>query len=120
MKTALLDITEWDIVLDAAGNLAIATEPYQHAQDVASAIKLFLGELWYDTSKGVPYFTDVLGHAPPITYFQSLIEKAALTVPGVVKATCTISSLEDRTVTGAVTFTTDAGSTGTVAIGQQV
>jgi len=117
MKTALLDITEWDIVLDAAGNLAIATEPYQFAQDVASAIKLFLGELWYDINKGVPYFTDVLGHNPPITYFQALMEAAALTVPGVMAATCNIFQLENRTLSGEVRFTTATGQTGIVAIG---
>jgi hypothetical protein len=117
MKTALLDITEWDLVLDAAGNLAIAEAPYQFAQDVASALKLFLGELWYDISKGVPYFTDVLGHNPPITYFQALMESAALTVPGVVQATCTITELQNRTITGEVRFTTSTGQTGTVAIG---
>jgi hypothetical protein len=117
MKTALLDNSEWDIVLNAAGNLAIATEPYQFAQDVASALKLFLGELWYDTSKGVPYFTDVLGHSPPITYFQALMEGAALTVPGVVKSACTILELENRTITGEVRFTTATGLTGTVSVG---
>jgi hypothetical protein len=118
MKTALLDTVLWDLVLDAAGDLAIASEPYQHAQDVASAIKLFLGELWYDTEKGVPYFTDVLGQSPPISYFQALMEKAALTVPGVESATCTITNIENRTVTGEVKFTTVAGETGVVAIGQ--
>ncbi len=118
MKTLLLDTDKWDCVLDSGANWAIATEPYQVAQDVASAIRLFLGECWYDTSKGVPYLTDVLGHSPPPTYFQTLIENAALTVPTVVSATCTIASLEDRTVTGDVTFTTDNGQTQTIVIGQ--
>lgn len=117
MKTALLDRTEWDLVLDAAGNLAIASEPYQLAQDVASAVRLFAGELWYDLRKGVPYFSDVLGHSPPITYFQALMESAAMTVPGVVAATCDITSRDNRTVTGEIRFTTDTGETGTVAIG---
>jgi hypothetical protein len=119
MKTALLDNTAWDLVLDAAGDLAIATEPYQFAQDVASAIRLFLGELWYDTTKGVPYMTDILGHNPPITYFQALMEQAAFTVPGVDTAVCTISELQDRTITGEVRFTTLTGQTGTVTIGAQ-
>lgn len=118
MKTALLSVAQWDICLDAGGNLAIATEPYQFAQDVASAIRLFLGELWYDTSKGVPYFTEVLGQAPPIGFFETLMERAALTVPGVISADCTIESVENRTVKGAVTFTTADGQTATVAIGQ--
>lgn len=117
MKTMLLDTVAWDAVLDAAGNLAIATEPYQFAQDVASAIKLFLGELWYSNQTGVPYFSEILGHNPPITFFQALIERAALTVPGVTAATCTISAFQDRTITGTVLFTTAAGATGTVTIG---
>lgn len=117
MKTALLDTSQWDLVLDAAGNLAIATAPYQTAQDVASALRLFFGELWYDTSKGVPYFTDILGQSPPPDYFRTLMERAALTVPGVVAATCTIESVENRTVKGNVKFTTSDGQTQTVAVG---
>lgn len=118
MKSLLLDTVAWDIVLDSGANWAIATEPYQVAQDVASAVRLFLGELGYDTSRGVPYLTDVLGHSPPPTYFQTLIENAALTVPTVVSTTCTIASLEGRTVTGDVTFTTSNGQTQTIVIGQ--
>jgi hypothetical protein len=102
--------------LDAAGNIAVASEPYSRAQDVASAIRLFLGELWYDDSKGVPYFQQILGRTPPIEIFKEHMVKAALTVPGVVSASCVINSFEGRTVTGAVTFVSDNGTTGTVAI----
>jgi hypothetical protein len=116
MKTLLLDNTEWDLLLDAGGNLAIATDPYSLAQDVASALKLFAGELWYDTSQGVPYFADVLGRTPPITYFQELMTKAAMSVPGVVSAECTIQAFENRTVTGQVLFRTSTGQTGTVSL----
>jgi hypothetical protein len=116
VKTLLLDTSAWDCVLDAAGNWAVASDPYQHSQDVASAIKLFLGELWYDVSKGVPYLTEVLGQSPPLTYFQSLIEQAALTVPGVVSASCEVTSLENRTVQGTVRFRTSTGATGSVVI----
>ena len=61
MNTLLLDRTVWDLVLDAGGNIARASNPYAVAQDVASAIKLFRGELFYDTAKGIPYWTEVLG-----------------------------------------------------------
>lgn len=114
MKTLLLDVTGWDLLTDAAGNIALASEPYARAQDVASALKLFLGELWYDVTKGVPYFEDILGHTPPVTYFQELMVKAALTVPGVTSAECTIQSFENRRVTAQVTFRTTTGQTGTV------
>lgn len=116
MKTLLLDNTLWDLCLDAAGNIAVATEPYQRAQDVASAIKLFLGELWYNVEPGVPYFQQILGKAPPIQLFKEHMVRAALTVPGVANAQCVIESFQDRTVKGAVTFTADDGTTGTVAI----
>lgn len=116
MKTLLLDTTAWDLVLDATGNIAVATEPYQLSQDVASAIKLFAGELWYDTSKGVPYFSTILGKAPPIEFFKEQMVRAAKTVPGVVGASCVIQSFEDRTVTGYVKFTAADGTTGTVSL----
>lgn len=116
MKTLLLDLTGWDVLLDAAGNLAIAQAPYQRAQDVASALRTFLAEVWYDVSVGIPYFQQILGHTPPLTVFQEMMIAAAMTVPGVVSAECTIEAFEDRRVTGQVTFTTDDGQTQTVAL----
>lgn len=118
MNTLLLDIGEWDLVLDASRNIAMARPPYARAQDVASALRLFAGELWYDTSKGVPYFAQILGHTPPLTLFQEFMIAAALTVPGVIAAQCQIESFQGRTVTGSVTFQTVDGTTGTVSIGQ--
>ncbi|TAL90896.1 MAG: hypothetical protein EPN62_00740 [Candidimonas sp.] len=102
MKTLLLDRTAWDLVLDASGNIALASNPYAIAQDVASAVKLFKGELWYDTTKGIPYFQEILGQWPPIALIRAYVEKAALTVPEVVQAQCTIVSTTDRTITGRV------------------
>ena len=104
MDTLLLDQTDWDLLTDSNNNIALASNPYAIAQDVASALRLFLGELWYDTTKGVPYFTEILGHAPPITVLKQYLVVAALTVPEVVQARCIIQSfsMEDRTVTGQV------------------
>lgn len=116
MKTLLLDLDQWDLLLNAGGDLAIATAPYQVAQDVASAVRTFLGEAWYDTGLGVPYFQTILGKTPPLTLFQELIVAAAETVPDVVSAECTITAFADRRVTGQVTFTTNNGQTGTVAL----
>lgn len=102
MKTLLLDQSRWDLCLDAGGNLAVATEPYAVAQDVASAIRLFLGELWYDTTKGVPYFGQILGKFPPAPFLRQQFIRAALTVPGVTSAQCSLSSIRDRTLSGQV------------------
>lgn len=102
MNTLLLDRTVWDLVLDSSGNIALAADPYAQAQDVASAIKTFLGECWYDTTIGIPYFEDVLGQDPPIPIIEGLIEEAALTVPGIVRAKATITAFEDRQIQGQV------------------
>lgn len=108
MKTLLLDRTPWDLTLDVSGNIAAATDPYSLAQDAASAIRLFLGELWYNTTKGVPY-KQILGQAPNISYLKSKFVAAALTVPGVVAAVCFITSIEGRKVSGQVQVTDENG-----------
>lgn len=110
--TLLLDIDSWDLCVDANGNIAVAKDPYSMAQDVASAIKLFKGELYYDTSRGVPYLDGTLGDSPPISLLKAQMEDAAKSVPGVVDAKCTISDFSNRKVSGTVAFTTVAGTTG--------
>jgi hypothetical protein len=113
-NTLLLDQTEWDLVIDSAGNIAMASPQYALAQDVASAVRLFLGELWYDTTKGIPYFEDVLGHLPPLSLMRAYIENAALTVPGVVSARCIISAFESRQIVGQVEFIDETGASNNV------
>lgn len=113
-NTLLLDRTAWDLVLDSSGNIALAAPPYALAQDVASAIKLFLGELWYDTTKGIPYFEDILGKLPPPSLLIGQMERAALTVPGVVSAQCIIDAFDAREVRGQVQFIDESGNTGAI------
>lgn len=116
-KTPLLDQTAWDLVLDSSGNIAVASPPYALAQDVASAVKLFIGELYYDTKKGIPYFEWLLGRTPPSSMIVELIRKAALTVPGVVSAQVSITSFDRaaRTPTGQIFFTDESGATTNVS-----
>lgn len=115
-NTLLLVTDAWDICLDSGGNIAMARPPYALAQSVANAIRLFRGELWFDTRPGVPYFETVLGHAPPVSYFESEMVRAALTVPGVVSAQCVIEGVDARTLTGQVSFTSTDGTTQTVQL----
>jgi hypothetical protein len=111
-NTLLLDNTTWDLLTDSAGNIAMATEPYALSQDVASAIKLYKAELWYDVAKGIPYFEQIWGKSPPINVFKEYMVAAALTVPGVLKARCVIASFsrETRNVDGTVFFIDQAGN----------
>lgn len=117
MKTLLLVTDAWDLCLDAAGNIAAAEAPYARAQDVASALRLFAAELWYDVSKGIPYWQDILGKAPPAVVFEQYMVRAALTVPGVVSAQCAIESIEGRRLVGQVTFTAADGTIDNVPLG---
>lgn len=124
MDTMLLAVDTWDLCLDASGNIARASVPYALAQDVASALRTFIAEVWYDDTLGIPYFQKILGKSPPITVFQALMEQTALTaVPKtadvyVVSATCIIQSFSvaTRVITGQVQFTDSNGQTGTVSI----
>lgn len=111
MRTMLLSVDLWDLVTDAAGNIAVADAPYALAQDAASAIKLFRGELYFNTLLGVPYFPLILGEAPPEQIMKEQFERAALRVPGVVSAECVITSIEDREVRGQVKITSETGET---------
>ena len=109
MRTLLLDSTNWDLVIDAGGNIAVADVPYAYAQDAASAIRLFLGECWYDTTKGISYWQDILGKAPPLNYMRQKFETAALTVPGILSAKCFFLQINNRVVTGQVQISDQEG-----------
>ena len=98
------------MTLDAFGNIAVASDPYSMAQDAASAIRLFNGELYYDTSKGVRYFEDILGEAPPLPLLKAELSDAAMTVPGVTFAQAFIVVTDDRVVMGQVQCTSRAGN----------
>jgi len=115
LNTMLLDRTAWDLVLDVAGNIALASNPYAVAQDVASAVKLFKGELFYNTVPGVPYWQEFLGHQPPLALVRDQVQRAAMTVPEVASAICTLTSFNDRALAGSVEITLQDGTTQTVS-----
>jgi hypothetical protein len=115
-STMLLDALSWDWVVDANGNWAVAGPPYSQAQDAASAIRLFLGELYYDTTQGVPY-SRILGQAMNLPLLKASLVAAAKTVPGVVSAVVFLSSIADRTVSGQVQITNSSGQTAAASFG---
>ena len=119
MSTAMynsmaLGIGPWDLCLDSSRNIAMVSPPYSLAQDVASAVRLFLGELWYDQTQGIPYWTKILGKLPPTALLIQYIVQQALTVSGVVSAQCLINSFNDRAVAGQIIFTDESGQSTTV------
>ena len=105
MDTILLGRATWDLVLDVDGNIAVASEPYSLAQDAASAIKTFAGEVYFDTTLGVPYLSQIFGKNPPIALMKAQFEAAALTVPDVTSAQCFLSKISGRSIAGQIQVT---------------
>lgn len=101
MSSLYLNPRTWDLVADVNGNIALAGPPYSDAQDAACQIKLWRGELYYDTSQGVPWW-NVYGELPPLNYVRTQLENAALLVPDVVSARVLFSSFTSRIISGQV------------------
>ena len=97
----------WDLYTDSFGNIAQNTQAAAVAQDVASAIKLFLCELYYDTTQGVPYNGQIFSQTYNAAIINSAIQQAALSVPNVVDAVASVTNQNSagqptRNVTGTV------------------
>lgn len=110
MSTLLLDIAAWDLCVDSSLNIALATSDYAIAQNVACALRLFKGELWYDTAAGLPYLQQLLGRNLPASLVKAQFVAAALTVPDVATAVCFIKSIANRVLTAQVQVTTTTGA----------
>jgi hypothetical protein len=106
---------DWDIGLDERGNLAIFDGAEALAQDAASAIRLFKGELWFDTRPGVPYFESILGKRPALSFIRARFVAAALRVPGIVRAEVFFTAWEDRKLSGQVQVYDRLGNVGSAS-----
>lgn len=111
--TLFLRPDNWDLELDASGNIAVATSVYQQAQDIASAGRTFTGDLYYDTATGIPYDTEILGQTGfPLALYKMYLEEAAKSIDGVVSAQALVRAEDRRHVTGAIVFTNEDNQTG--------
>lgn len=101
--TLLLDRPTWDLCLTANGDIAVASEPYSMEQDVASECRIFEGECYYDTTRGISYFS-ILGRPIPVQLLKQSLIAAAKRVPGVNDATVYLNELTPRSFGGQVQF----------------
>ena len=117
MRTLFLMPDTWDLTLDTSGNIATATDVYQQAQDIASAGRTFVGDLYYDTTVGIPYFQSILGTKGfPLALYKMYIEDAAKSVPGVVTAQAELGLNAQRQATGYISFTNDQDQQGQIQL----
>jgi hypothetical protein len=109
--TLLLDQGTWDLCLDAYGNIAVAGPPYAVAQDLASQLRTFLHECWYDSTQGMPYWQQVLGQLPPASLIVAALEAQAILVPDIASAVASIGGVgSTRNMLGQVIATDTDGN----------
>ena len=99
----------WDLMVDGNNNIAVVSGPYALAQDVASAIQTFQGEVYYDTTQGLPYLSDVMGQPYAPSILQPALNAAAPSVPGVLAAKTNISTFVNRRASGVIDITDATG-----------
>lgn len=115
MRTVFLNPNTWDLSLDSDGNIASATDVYQQAQDIASACRTFIRDLYYNIEEGIPYSEEILGGSEyPLALYKQNLEDAALSIDGVVSAQALITTNDRRNVIGAIVFTNDNDETGRI------
>ena len=121
--TLTLDV-DWDLQLDAAGNIMTSSGDYAVAQNVANAVRLFTNDAYYDADRGIPHFALTLGRKPAMSVFRAAVRQAALGVDGVKAADVTDiqlaqrdtaspdgSAITPRTLTGDIQLTMEDGET---------
>ena len=102
----------WDLVVDANGNLAVNAGGVAIAQDVASAVRTFLGECWYDSTLGIPYFQRILGYRPNLQFIKQQVIAAGSIVPGVASIAVFLTGpASNRQLGGQIQITTASGQT---------
>lgn len=117
MRTLFLLPNTWDLTLDVQGNIATATSTYQRAQDIASACRVFIKDMYYQQNEGIPYLESIMGrNSYPIGLYQSELHRAAMSVEGVVSANIKLNQLSDRNLTGMIEFTDIENNTATVSL----
>lgn len=117
MKTMFLRTDTWDFALDTQGNIAVATEEYQQAQDIASSCRVFFGDDYYNKNDGIPYLESIMGRSSyPISLYQRHLHDRSMLVNGVVSINVKLAPLRDRVQSGSIEFTNDKNLSGVVGL----
>lgn len=126
MDTLALDIGLWDLDVDVYGNLRTVgdstpgeqTGPGMRlAQDVATRVRAWRGEVYFDTSQGINY-PAYLGGPPNLTVLQSAFNTEALKVPLCASALAdfTFTAGSSRQLSGVLNVSDVAGNGAQVSL----
>lgn len=109
MKTWKLD-KDWDVGLDDLNNIAMVDGNDRLAQDVASSVRVFKGELPFDVDRGVAYDKpDEVRNT-----LKNDMNEQALLVDGVSDSITVFNNLTDRLLNVTIYATNEEGETITV------
>lgn len=109
MKTWKLD-KDWDVGLDDLNNIAMVEGNDRLAQDVASSVRVFKGELPFDIDRGVAYDKpDEVRNT-----LKNDMNEQALLVDGVSDSITVFNNLTDRLLNVTIYATNEEGETITV------
>lgn len=115
MAELMLETSQWDLIPDQNGDIAVCSDPYATAQQVANECRLYQGEAYYAPDQGIPLDPDVFGGNATLPYVSILMQTAALGVDGVVTATPSLYR-QNREVRGAILVSTSSGIDLTIGV----
>ena len=108
-KTAKLT-ADWDLQLNAEGNLILAHDDYAIAQNCANEIRLFTNDAYFQQLNGIAWFESQLGKPLEESLIKSEIRDACLRVDGVESVTnieLKFFDKETRTLHAEITILTE-------------
>ena len=94
----------WDLAVDGSGNIATLSGAAALEQDVASAAMTFFGEVYYDTTIGVPYLAQIFAQNYSPSIAARLLQAQVQNVPNVASAQVILNSFVNRNVSGSINF----------------
>lgn len=109
-SSLLLALNTNDLTVDANRNIALASDPYAIAQNIATACKTFKGEVWYDDTRGIPYFQSILGQQLNAQFIRAQYIAVAESVEGVASAKFFFTLFSKRTLSGQIQATLTDGT----------
>lgn len=105
MKTLRLNNETWDIGVDGYGNIGVVESNQRLAQDVASSVRVWKGELPFNTDRGINYGNpDEL--MPTLNYD---INNQARYIEGVQDSYVVFDKLTDRKLDVTIYLTNESG-----------
>ena len=102
--------SNWDLMIDNNGNIALITDEQEIAQNVATSCRVFKGEEPFDVERGIPYKTQIMGEYPDSNILNAYFEKEAKRISGVENITVLNSGFVNRTLYPDIEIQTETGS----------